>query len=82
MASLKLVEEIIDLEEVPWCVIPARLGCLAREEPRNLGSFARQPRARVINSECTLSTIYLAHFKLRTLASLIQTPHFISCASL
>jgi hypothetical protein len=35
-------------------VIPARLLCLAREESRNPGPFARQPRARVTRTVARL----------------------------
>ena len=42
VASLKFVGEIIGLEEGSRCVIPARLGGLAREESRIVGPFARQ----------------------------------------
>jgi hypothetical protein len=48
------VEEIVYLENGSLFVIPARLSCLAREESRNPGPFARQPRARVTNAECVL----------------------------
>ena len=44
VASLKFVEEVIDLEEHSRCVIPARLSCLAREESRIAGPCARQPK--------------------------------------
>jgi len=36
-------------------VIPARLPCLAREESRNPGPFARQPRARVTQQKLKLT---------------------------
>jgi len=36
-------------------VIPARLLCLAREESRNPGPFARQPRARVTRQKLKLT---------------------------
>ena len=35
-------------------VIPARLVCLAREESLNPGPFARQPRARVTQTEASM----------------------------
>ena len=49
--NLKFVQEIDALEDSSRSVIPARLRCLAREESRIPGPFARQPRARVTNPE-------------------------------
>jgi hypothetical protein len=42
MGSLKFVKEIIALTNGSLSVIPARLGCLAREESRIPRPFARQ----------------------------------------